>query len=165
MSSFFFERTSNIIFSRGAKTLSWPWSHVQSSSDNFSSKLRIGRGLLCCRTDCSALKCLLKVTAYRTSDVLWMHIFLVIKYIFLTLTLALKLNNITIAFLWVSGHSNIQGNEQVGRLANTASVNGNSLDLPIGNVNSIIKNRALISRALTYFLFYLKSQMRLVLKK
>ena len=57
------------------------------------------------------------------------------------LIISLKLNNITIAFLWVPGRSNVQGNEQVDRLANTASVTGNSLDidLPIGDVNSIIK--------------------------
>ena len=57
----------------------------------------------------------------------------------------LKLNNITIAFFWVTGHFNIQGNEQVDRLANTASVTGNSLDidLPIGDVNSMIKNYSL----------------------
>ena len=42
--------------------------------------------------------------------------------------------------MWVPGHSNVQGNEQVDRLVNTASVTGNSLDidLPIGDVNSII---------------------------
>ena len=62
------------------------------------------------------------------------------------LILDLKLNNITIAFLWIPGHSNIQGNQQADRLANTtASVTGNSLDidLPIGNVNSIIINYSL----------------------
>ena len=44
--------------------------------------------------------------------------------------------------MWVPGHSNVQGNEQVDRLANTASVTDNSLgiDLPIGNVNTNIKN-------------------------
>ena len=37
-------------------------------------------------------------------------------------------------YLQIPGHSNIQGNEQVDRLVNTASVTGNSLDidLPIG---------------------------------
>ena len=47
--------------------------------------------------------------------------------------------------MWVPGHSNIKGNEQVDRLANTASVTGNILDidLPIGDVNSIIKKYCL----------------------
>ena len=62
------------------------------------------------------------------------------------LIISLKLNNITIAFLWVPpGHSNVQGNEQVDRLANTASVTNNSLDidLPIRDVNSIVKKYSL----------------------
>ena len=50
------------------------------------------------------------------------------------LIISLKLNNIPIVSLWIPGHSNVQGNEQVDRLANTASVTGNSLDidLPMG---------------------------------
>ena len=33
--------------------------------------------------------------------------------------------------MWVPGHSNVQGNEQVDRLANTAFVTGNSLDIDL----------------------------------
>ena len=51
-----------------------------------------------------------------------------------------------IAFLWVpAGHSKIQGNKQVDRLTNTASVIGNigDIDLTIGEIKSIIKNYSL----------------------